>query len=525
MRRMNHKRRGSILLLAIFFLMVTFFLAMALLELLPLEMRAAGRHRMETAAFLAADSGVLHALSFLEKRNSGGETPLPGNAASHTLEGRAGSWTWKATLKADPETPPNGTNLVRVYEIRSVASLDGIPYRAIQALARQESFARYAWFEDRRDSNLSIPAGSWRFDGPFHCNDRIRLTIPNNFYTTDHPPTFEGEVTTAESYATNDGVDYNGNNPWDSKGNPLPERYQKIYRGGRESLLTGAKRIELPSDTSALCQSALGRSATLPGTPGVYLTGEVSSEESGGGITIVGNVDAMTLAVEEGGNRSVTIRQGSATTRVIEVTDTPTTDPDGNPVPVGSTLILKPDDSFQVRPDLTNGLVYCTQNIKGLQGVNKGRRTIAVDLGAGKEIVLGGSLTRADTPVGEEPAGNRDTLGLVAYNVQLPTTIAKAGGPPVDIYAAILAGSKGSDGGFQVQEWQTRAPGRLRIYGGLMVARKQSWGYSDGHGGVSTGIEHETHYDPHLASSPPPYFPTIGKFRVVRYQEEAPDQG
>jgi len=58
-----------------------------------------------------------------------------------------------------------------------------------------------------------------------------------------------------------------------------------------------------------------------------------------------------------------------------------------------------------------------------------------------------------------------------------------------------------------------------------MVARKQSWGYNDGHGGVSTGIEHETHYDAHLASSPPPYFPTIGKFRVVRYQEEAPDQG
>ena len=39
------RRRGSALLLAIFFLTVLFFLAMALLELLPTELRAAQRQR------------------------------------------------------------------------------------------------------------------------------------------------------------------------------------------------------------------------------------------------------------------------------------------------------------------------------------------------------------------------------------------------------------------------------------------------------------------------------------------------
>lgn len=110
----RRRSRGTVLLLAIFFLVILNFLALALLDLLPLELRAAGRNRLETAAFLAADSGVLHALAYIEDRVSRGETPLPDDAASYVLQGETGSWTWEATLKADPETPPRGTNTIRV---------------------------------------------------------------------------------------------------------------------------------------------------------------------------------------------------------------------------------------------------------------------------------------------------------------------------------------------------------------------------------------------------------------------------
>lgn len=517
------RRRGTALILAIFFLVILNFLAMALLELLPLEMRAAGRNRLETAAFLAADSGVLHALAFIEDRVNRGETPLPGDAASHVLHGETGNWSWTATLQADPETPPRGTGTVRVYEIHSLASLDGIAYRAVRALARQETFARYAWFEDQRRDDLVITTTAWHFDGPFHSNSRIRLQIPNDFYSRDPSPTFEGEVTTVEAYDTPDGVAYQGTPPYDAQGNPLPERYLKIFRGGRESVRTGARRIELPSDSGALAQAAKGQSPITPSTPGVHLGQDASSEGLAGGLTVVGDVDSMVLAVEEEGNRSVTIKQGSSTTKVVEVTDQAITDPDGNPVPRGSTILFKPDGTFTVHSGLTNGLIYGTGNIRGLQGVNKGKRTVAVDMASRKEISLGGPLTRADTPVGQAPQGGRDSLGLVAYTVRIPTSIARTLNPPTDVYAAILAGTKGSEGGLYIDSWQTRTPGRIRLYGGLMMAYKPAWANLSVFDGVPlNGVTMESVYDPNLASSPPPFFPTIGKFRVLRYQEEAP---
>ena len=519
----RQQRRGTVLLLAIFFLVILNFLALALLDLLPLELRAAGRNRLETAAFLAADSGVLHALAYIEDRVSRGETPLPDDAASYVLQGETGSWTWEATLKADPETPPRGTNTIRVYEIHSLASLDGVAYRAVRALARQETFARYAWFEDQRRSDLVITATNYHIDGPFHSNSRIRILVPPGLYEQNQTPSFESEVTTVESYDTPDGVAYQGTPPYDDQGNPLPERYRKIFRGGRESLRTGARRIELPADSGALARAAQGQSPVTPSTRGVHLGQDAGSDGLSGGLTVVGDVDSMVLAVEEGGNRSVTIQQGSSITKVVEVTDTAITDPEGNPVPKGSTILYKPDGTFTVHTGLTNGLIYGTGNIRDLQGVNKGKRTVAVDMAANKEIVLGGSLTRADTPVGQTPEGGRDSLGLVAYNVRIPTSVAQTVNPPTDIYAAILAGTKGSEGGFYVDSWETRTPGRIRLYGGLMMGYKPAWASVDSvEGTVLNGVTVDSTYDPNLASSPPPHFPTIGKFRVLRYQEEAP---
>jgi hypothetical protein len=285
-------------------------------------------------------------------------------------------------------------------------------------------------------------------------------------------------------------------------------------------LQTGAKRIELPTDSGTLLQAALGPGGVTAAAAGVQVGLASTSEGVNGGIAIGGDVEAMTLAVEPGENRSVSIKQGGATTKVLEVTDTPITDPAGIPVPVGSTVVYRPDNSFSVHTGLTNGLVYCTGSIKSLQGVNKGKRTVAVDLAAGKEIVLGGPLTRADTPVGQKPAGGRDTLGLVAYKVRVPVTVARTVTPPLDVYAVILAGSKGTQGGLYIDSWVSRPQGMVRLFGGLIQAYKPAWA----HVGAS-GVTMESHYDPNLATSPPPYFPTIGKFRVVRYQEEAPDQG
>lgn len=516
-RPVRSRRRGSILLLSIFFLMVLFFLGMAFLELLPVESRAAGRQKLDASSFYAADSGVLHALSFLENRVKKGAEPLPGGVGTHTLRGSTGEWDWRATLQADEQTPPNGENTIRVYTIRSEARLDGVTYRAVEVDARQETFARFAWFEESRDPSLWIPANLWHFDGPFHSNARIRVSVPPGYYTASGRATFEGEVTTTGVHqASPDGVDYGGETPYDRQGNPLPERYRRLYANGREALRTGVKQVEVPTDAAVLSTAALGGAGTMPTAPGVHLGLEPDSNGVAGGVIIVGKVDAMTLAVESGGNRSVTIKQGGTVTKVVEVTDTAITDPTGAPVPVGSTLVLR-SGGFSVHSGLTNGTVYSTGDISNLQGVNKGKRTIAVDLAGHKEIVLGGDLTRADTPVGQKPQGSRDSLGIVAYKVRVPTTVGR--GNPLDVYAAIFAGVKGSDGGLYVDDPYGSRPGKVRLFGGLMQSHKPVWGTFGG-STLYSGISMDSSYDPQLASSPPPFFPTIGKFRVMRYRDE-----
>lgn len=56
-----------------------------------------------------------------------------------------------------------------------------------------------------------------------------------------------------------------------------------------------------------------------------------------------------------------------------------------------------------------------------------------------------------------------------------------------------------------------------------MMGYKPAWASVDSiEGTVLNGVTVDSTYDSNLSSSPPPYFPTIGKFRVLRYQEEAP---
>lgn len=514
--------RGSAVLLALFFLMVTFFLALALLELMPLEQRAAGRQAQEAAAYFAADAGIQNALAWLETRTRKGQAILPEGEESTVLSGTTGAWAWRVTIEADPQTPPRGLDPVAVYELRAEALRDGTPFREVRLVARQESFAKYAWFEDQRDTSLYITANVYRFDGPFHSNSKIQVIVPSGYYNSQaSKPLFEAECTTAQAHSTADGVNYSGLPPYDAEGNPLPERYQKLYSQGREALRTGVQPVEMPEDATSISAGAMGSQAPLPSSPGVHVPLEPGSGDVAGGVVIVGNADSVVLAVEAGGNRSATIKQGSTTTKVLEVTDTPVSDPSGKPVPVGSTLVVT-GGTFSVHPGLTNGTIYATGNINGLQGVNKGKRTVAVDLAAQKEIVLSGSLTRADTPVGQKPAGGRDSLGVVGYKVRVPTSVATSMSRPLNVYAGIFAGSKGTQGGLYIDNWSGRSPSVVHLHGGLSMSYKPAW-HSLSYGGqLLSGVTLESHYDPNLASSPPPYFPTIGKFRVVSYEESNP---
>ena len=61
--KLHSKRRGSILVMAIFFLMILFLAASAFLVLLPVESRAVQQTERLSAAALTADAGVNEALA------------------------------------------------------------------------------------------------------------------------------------------------------------------------------------------------------------------------------------------------------------------------------------------------------------------------------------------------------------------------------------------------------------------------------------------------------------------------------
>lgn len=527
MSRSRQERQGVALLMAIMFLAALFSLSLLLLAVLPLEMRATGRQKMETEAFYAAEAGVLQALAWMETRAAKGHPAIPSGSDKYDLTGSVANWNWKAEIGAVPVNPSNPDDTRPAYTVRSTAFLGGTRYRSVSVALCQESMSRFAWFEESGSEGLWIGAESFRIDGPFHTNKYIQVNVPSGFYGSNHPSTFTQGVTMAGAAPNSpDGVNYNcpfgtNNPPFDSKGRPIEERYRKIFgEGGSSNVLPRVKKIQLPSHAKDLAAEAWGSGLPPPTQIGVHPGLGSSSNRVEGGLYIVGDVKKMTLAVT-GGNRRLTITQGSNTVEVLETVSGTAVAPDGSVIPKDSTMV-RTGDEFAVYSGLTNGLVYCTGNINSLSGVNRGKRTIAVDVAQGKDITITADLTRADTSPGQAPTGSRDNLGLVGHNIWIQNSSSHTEANPLDIYAALMGGRRNADGTVSGYVGPTDVYGpltRVRLFGGLMMGDKQTWGKYSG-GRQYSGMTLESRYDSHLANSPPPYFPSIAKFRVVSYREE-----
>jgi hypothetical protein len=529
-----------VLLLSVFFLMVLFFLAVAFLQLLPLEMNAANRQKMDLQAYFVADAGIITTLSWMEAELEAGREPVRGGDEV-VRTGTEGDWKWSVVVRPDDQTPPLGNNPVRVYKLTATASIYDRPYRRVTALAGQESFAKYALFIGTADPNLVWDVRD-SMDGPFHINDVLRLWIPSGYWASNGEPSFLGQVSSDQFYTPpgkprgwGDGVRYSGpgGTPYDESGNPVEERYRRMLRGGSAALTTGASTKEMPANSATLAAAAWGDESTRPSAPGVYLNATSTGttyDKAAGGIYVAGDVDSMELGVASG-NSTIKIVQGGRETRVTVVTESPLTVPAGSPingqpapkdvvVGPGHTVLKYPDGSFKVVEGTTNGVVYVTGNVNGLHGTNKGRRTVAVDTANDKDIVIDGDLYRADTPAGQAPGGSDDSLGLVAYDVRLSRSIPRSLSDPLYLYCAIFAGRQGAEGGFQVDGWNERPgqKGRFELYGSLVEGKDHPWGTI---GFIETGFSYAFHYDSHLADNPPPYFPMLPRFHLRSWSEES----
>ncbi|NDD31056.1 MAG: hypothetical protein EB084_22605 [Proteobacteria bacterium] len=518
-------------MLALFFLTALFLLATAFQKLLPVELNAALSNELHTRASLVADAGVEDTIAFIESALAQGNEPFAGSPPYLRSGGLGADWTWTATVTPDALTPPNSNGSIRVYRIDSIASFGKRQLRRISAYAGQQSFARFALYADTVDQTGWWDPSTEHYDGPFHVNDPLRIGTPGGVYSNAYSPLFLSTVTSASRDSSSaDGVTYvsdggsgAGDPPYDSNGNPIPGRYEALYAQGRPSLRTGVSRIDMPANTQSLASAAWGDPSTgPPSTTGVYVNQAKTGNGSSGGVYIVGDVSKMTMSVDSAGNRSLTIKQAIGQTTVTETLASSVRAPDGQNVPQGRTLVVPPFGKPNVVSTLTNGVVYSTGTIASLSGVNKGQRTIATDVTKQTEIKIGGSITRSDTPVGQNPTGTADNLGLVTYTLRFPTSLPRSSATPVYLYATAMAGIKGGGGGSVIDGLDKQGLGVLNIYGGLIVSNDgvtvnnaNLWNpYT--HGFIRT-----IHYDTNLASSPPPYFPTYPKLTVRSWSDEA----
>ncbi len=558
--RPRPRRRGSILLLSIFFLFLLFFLAMALLQLLPVELNAARWARMNQEASYAADAGITDTMTWLEDVLAGNQGSLNDLTKSIERDGTFGDWAW--SVKVEPDAETRNSNPVHVFRLTAVATLDDRPYRKVVVDVGQDSFAKYLSFigSSNNDMRWTLTRNS-RMEGPMHVNGIASIAYASNWFSVG-APNFSSTYTASGFYTPpgkpagfGDGVRYktvggldNDDKPYNEQGVPIPDRYERILTGGREALKTGVREKEMPENNRNLAQEAWG-SQVSPGEQGVHINTALGSGDQRG-IFIQGDVERMDLSVV-GGNSVMTVTQGTdgaeQRTVVTVLSDQGMTLPAGamvngvvqsagQHIDVRNTVIQKPDGPggvkvFSVAPGLTNGLVYCSGTIKGLQGENKGRRTIAVDVENGQDIVISGDLTRNDTVIGEKPAGAADTLGLIGNNVRIGRTARRDLNNPLYLYCSVFAGRKKADGTYEgtfkvddLDESQLGV-GLFTMFGSLVRAQDSGFlmVWTDPSTGAiqdNAGFLSQLRYDPSTATNPPPYFPTVPILKVLSWREE-----
>lgn len=600
----QHKaKKGSILIMTIFFMVILFISASAFLVLIPVESRAAMRSEQQTTGALVAEAGVTEALAWLRFQlappdGSGSLEPMAsGVYPSEAVRTRemGNNWTYRWSLIADNETFPNGSNPIRAYTIVSRAYKGGEVKREARAEVIQESLSQYAALYDDWPTNLvmpvrstSVPAG-----GPIHINDVMRLWISegSSFWNSPGEPKFSHGITASGTFNNSqDGFAYYQGNwygsnsskiPYNSSG-PINSRYNRMASGGLSSVQAGQANVPLPTNTFALRDAAWGFNASnaLPSTPGVYLNVEGGEVQ---GIYIEGDAEEVELGyggtqpagpgtVSYGQNSWVKIElpisgQNSIDTHeavtVVTITE-PLTLPAGAVVngstlasptqyAEGTTLMRKANGEFVHENSELNGVVYANGDIQDLWGVNKGRRTVAVESDGAtnkfNDIIIGGkeddsnsnNSTNISLAAGEkgliqygavdadndgvldDPTTADNVLGVIGHNVQVSSRLKQNSSwstshpqnNPLYLYAIVLAGNPGDGGTYSVQSYNSGGDGWTYRYGSRIMEKGGAWGTTSGHGLINGN----TFFDEPAAVQPPPYFPSVPTFAIKSYQD------
>ena len=497
------------MILSLFFMLVLFIAASSFIVLIPVETRAALRSERQIGGAYAAEAGVSDAIQFAQTRlnpnsNSSNNSVEPlasgvyPSVAERTIQ-VDDEWAYRWELSADAETFPNGSNPIRGYTVRSVAFRNGTAEREVVANIIQEPLTRFQVLYDTWPNNIFLPArnGDEPFVGPVHANEIMNLWVPEGLSYWDNngddvDRRFIGGVSTAGSFTdSGDGFgwrlgNYSGNRPatasivnpalipYDENG-PIEARYSRLAEGGRDDVIAGTDRVELPTNTFSIEEAAWGFNNPQPapsvsGTAattgvtinvvqgsvqGVYIEGDVEEIQLGVG----GTEPAVSLSdpddnfptnaplVNYGQNSWFKVElpianqnsiDASKNVTIVSVDELPITLPSGatlngstisgtQTIDVGSTLVRRANGDFESYPSRLNGTTFVNGDIQNLWGLNKGRRTFAVsgeetNLAEAHQITIGGREFDSDNGVGRNRARDRFSVaagekGLVQFGV------------------------------------------------------------------------------------------------------------
>lgn len=314
-RRGRRSRRGSILLLAIFFLIVLFSLSVAFFRIIPAEFHSASHSRRGVQANYAADAGVRNAVAWLHNQPS---HIIPESSINDYNTNNFGSasadfdvndwptldaddakldahrldeaWSFLSRIRLD-----DTDYFRRIYVIESAAYFYGRPVSVTKTTVQNESFAKFALMLDQWGSDFIFTMQPNGIQGPVHTNGFFRISPGSaSFWTAtkgDGSPQDAwvsgplAQMTHADSFDADgapgvpntlgidgDGVQYaNGNSftsnlalvPFTATGAPIADRYSKIVEGGREKIRQ-VQEIPMPAENTELRAKAWG--GALPTT-------------------------------------------------------------------------------------------------------------------------------------------------------------------------------------------------------------------------------------------------------------------
>ena len=252
--------------------------------------------------------------------------------------------------------------------------------------------------------------------------------------------------------------------------------------------------------------------------------------------------------------RSFTIPAGAS---VLDSTHSPgsTLNPGDNGGKGWTVVKNNSTNQYAIFQEQGNGAIFATQDIEGVRGVVKGRRTVAVKTDTGSSsnddrfIAINGDLLYAGTPAGDPPASPDSMLGLIGYAVRMrdqgassapslanpqfgrmfPRRNQQTTANPNYLYCSIFAGRRddpmnnqtGSSefgGGFGSinPDHSSLSQGHLHLYGSITEGIRQWKGT-----GNNAGNSYEFHIDSNLDNAQPPFFPTLPEFDVLTWEEKS----